>query len=139
MKVYKSKIYVSREGLSFSIVKFPKPAIGSVVYFTEKEFEWLKKEKLKPEHFKFLWLAKKDDHNYQMLPDDVLSLGEQLAQKYMPSIRPILEKFEKNAPVKLEQGEIVQLDWNKIWDTHCEHVKATQAIIVSRRGYSGGW
>lgn len=100
---------------------------------------WLKKEKLKPEHFKFLWLAKKEDHNYQMLPDEVLSLGEQLAQKYMPSIRPMLAKFEKNAPIKLEQKDPVQIDWNKDWQEHCLNVKAMQQIIVSRRGFSGGW
>lgn len=62
------KIYKSKSGKQFKIGKFPAPFHMDAVTFTQEEFDWMKAQKLTPEQFDFLWNAKKENHNYPMIP-----------------------------------------------------------------------
>ena len=89
MKVYE------KFGKQFSITPFPKPADGNIVFFTGDEWNWFRdQEKLwtpsqREEYFKFMWLAKKNDFNYQIIPDapDVNSMANLYAEQIKEMLR----------------------------------------------------
>lgn len=94
-------ILTSKLGLKFSISLFPKPAEDGVVFFTEAEIAYIKKNKLTPEEFRILWNFKKEDYTYDCIPDippptflpeKELSPSAMLAQKYAPGIKRDIEK-----------------------------------------------
>lgn len=80
------KIYKSKEGLQFRISTISMPSDGHIVYFTQAEFDWIKSQNLGPNEFRFLWLSKKEDHLYQIIPEVDLNAAAQLANKYVPGI-----------------------------------------------------
>lgn len=75
------KTYKSKLGLEFRVVGFHRPADGSVVYFTENEYAWIKDQGLRPEEFKAIWCLKKDDYTYNPIPEVPIE-QKTLAQKY---------------------------------------------------------
>ena len=93
-----SKIYTSKAGLKFSIVKYNKPAEGNVVYFTESEWIYLKDQKLEPEQFALIWNLKKENHLYSPIdtpktldsvtqPSHIPKTGSQWAAEIVEMLR----------------------------------------------------
>ncbi len=69
------KVYTSKLGLKFSIVPFNKPHAGEVVFFTQSEWDWIKKQNLKPEEFKAIWFLKRDNYQYDPIPVEETKQG----------------------------------------------------------------
>lgn len=89
--VIKEKVYTSKLGLKFAISQFNKPASGDVVFFTQSEFDWIKKQDLKPEEFQFLWLSKKENHLYSPVPEqsqeEHKNIGLQIASEIIKQLK----------------------------------------------------
>lgn len=85
------KIYKSKSGKQFKIGKFSAPFHMDAVTFTQEEFDWLKSQNLKPEEFDFLWNAKKENHNYPMIPTEYIAENEKVSDKYSREIINLLK------------------------------------------------
>lgn len=85
-----SKIYKSKAGYQFSISPIAKPCSGDVVYFTQAEFDWMKK--LSPAEFAIIWNMKKENFRYDPIPEEEKAEGQKLAEKYCPEIMEEIKK-----------------------------------------------
>lgn len=90
------KIYKSKSGKQFKIGKFAAPFHNDVVTFTQEEFDWLKLQNLKPDEFDFLWLAKKDNFNYKMIPDEHIEKQTNMGVVWAGKILDDLKNIKKN-------------------------------------------
>lgn len=84
------KVYRSKEGLEFSISPIPKPAEGNLVFFTSAEWDWIKSSNLSSDEFRFIHLAKREDHRYSMIPDKEITDAQRYAKEYGDKILSIL-------------------------------------------------
>lgn len=85
------KTYKNKSGREFRITPQPRPAEGSVVYFTQEEFTWMKGQNISTEEFEYLWLLKREDHRAQIMPE-VSEKEKSTASKYCEAIREMLSK-----------------------------------------------
>ncbi len=92
-------IYVSQEGKRFCISPTPRPGNSEVVFFTQREFDWIKAKKITPKEFTELWGYKLLNYRYTPITDEDLKKPAELARKYGPAIRSILLK-SKGATIK---------------------------------------
>ncbi len=96
------KVYKSKSGKEFSLVDYPRPAVGNVVYFTKREFEWMKSQSLATAEFDFLWLSKKEDYNFTIIPESAIEKTQTVAQRYCEAIKAMLLSGET---VEIEKSE----------------------------------
>ena len=80
------KIYTSKNGKKFSITTLPKPSEGEVVYFTQREFDWLKAKNLTPQEFEVVWNLKRENHAYSPIPEEEVAKAESVADRYGKAI-----------------------------------------------------
>lgn len=88
------KVY-EKFGKQFRITTFPKPSEDEIVYFTSNEWSWLQDQETlwnpcqREEYFIFMWFAKKNDFNYQIIPDapDVNSMANLYAEQIKEILR----------------------------------------------------
>lgn len=88
------KIYTSKSGRKFAITKINKPAQDGVVFFLETEWLWLRQQIPKPttEEFNCIWELKREDHNYNPIPEADEKDAKALADKYATEIIEQLRK-----------------------------------------------
>lgn len=85
-----SKVYHSKSGKRFSITNVNKPSDGEVVFFTQREFDWLKSQNLKQEEFDLVWNLKKENHLYDPVPLEQSEKAQTVADKYAKEIIEML-------------------------------------------------
>jgi len=90
------KIYKSKSGKPFYISKFPAPIKDDIVTFTENEFQWMKDQCLTSDQFDFLWMAKKEDFRYPVIPQQEENKAQTIADKYCTEIINMYKGIKKN-------------------------------------------
>jgi len=89
------KTYKSKSNKQFKIGKFHAPFHMDVVTFTEEEFQWMKDQHLTTDQFDFLWLAKKENFRYPIIPDKHIEESEKVSDKYSREIIELLKGVKK--------------------------------------------
>lgn len=89
------KVYTSKSGRQFAVVQIARPAVGTVVFFTDLEFDWIKRQNLQPAEFDCLWELKRDDFQYYCIPDEEILEPARLAKKYAPGILAGIRKGQQ--------------------------------------------
>jgi hypothetical protein len=100
------KTYKSKEGLQFRISQNPLPHDGEIVYFTSKEYEWIKQQGLSSDEFRVLWLMKKDDFRYNPIPESEIEKSSSIGIRYAQEIKKMLKGGLKDVePEQIRQEE----------------------------------
>ena len=60
------------------------------MYFTQREFDWMKSQNLSPEHFETLWLLKRDDFRYDPIPEEEKLQSANIGVRYAQEIKQML-------------------------------------------------
>lgn len=84
----KDRVYTLKSGKQIAFSTFPKPREGSVVFFTNEEWAYIRAQGFTAAHKDFLWDQKYRDFRYPIIPEKGLTEPE-VAAKYLADIKKI--------------------------------------------------
>ena len=71
----------------------------------------MKAQSLAPEEFDFLWLSKKEDYNFQIIPESDIQKTQTIADRYCTAIKAMLMSGQK---VEIDSETIQEKPFPKV-------------------------
>lgn len=120
------KTYVSKNGFEFRIADYHRPRDGDVVYFTRKEFDFIKSLNVEPVEFDYIWRMRYFDHRSEIIVNNKNFNPKPIVDEILLSLSAHKETAYKldRTPVNTSESAV---DWDKVYQ---ENRAMLTAIII---------